>query len=56
MADSLPFLDVEHPATHEYLTAALADQLSGFGIAQLDVSAYKYCLPHNMYCLPHQHA
>jgi len=36
--DSLPFLDVEHPRTHEYLTAALAEQLSRFGITQLDVS------------------
>jgi len=38
VAGSLPFLDVEHPRTHEYLTAALAEQLSGFGITQLDVS------------------
>jgi len=38
VADSLPFLDVEHPRTHEYLTAALAEQLSRFSITQLDVS------------------
>lgn len=38
VAESLPFVDVAHPRTHEYLTTALAEQLSNFGIGQLDVS------------------
>lgn len=35
---SLPFLDVEDPRTHEYLTAAMAPPLAALGVPQLDVS------------------
>lgn len=35
---SLPFLDVEHPRTHEYLTAAMAPPLAALEVPQLDVS------------------
>lgn len=36
--DPLPFLDVEAPQTHEYLTSALADELAGLGRDVLNVS------------------
>lgn len=39
--DPLPFVDVEHADTHEYLTAALASQLTALGVAQLDVAAVR---------------
>ncbi|MGH3556026.1 MAG: RES family NAD+ phosphorylase [Mycobacterium sp.] len=39
--DALAFVDVEHPDTHEYLTAALASQLSVLGVAQLDVAVLR---------------
>ena len=38
VADSLPFLDLEHADTHEYLTAAMAPLLAGLGVPQLDVA------------------
>lgn len=33
----LPFLDVEHPATHEYLTTQIAAPLAALGVGVLDV-------------------
>lgn len=39
--DPLPFVDVEHPQTHEYLTAAIAPQLDALGVTQLDVSSLR---------------
>lgn len=37
----LAFVDVEHPDTHEYLTATLAPQLTALEVAQLDVAAVR---------------
>lgn len=37
----LPFIDIENPATHEYLTAVLAAQLDARGIQQLDTAAVR---------------
>lgn len=39
--DPLPFVDVEHPETHEYLTAAMAHQLEALDVTQLDVSCLR---------------
>lgn len=35
--DSLPFLDVDAPATHSYLTEAMAPVLTALGMPNLDV-------------------
>ncbi|RIR81952.1 RES domain-containing protein [Mycobacteroides abscessus] len=37
LIDPLPFIDIDHPQTHEYLTEAIADELSGLGVSTLDV-------------------
>jgi hypothetical protein len=37
----LPFVDVENPTSHEYLTAVLAPQLQARGIHHLDVAAVR---------------
>lgn len=39
--DPLPFVDVEDPATHEYLTAVMAPQLETLGVTQLDVASLR---------------
>lgn len=41
LEDPLPFLDVEHPATHEYLTTQIASQLAALGVPLLDVAAVR---------------
>jgi hypothetical protein len=41
MRDPLPFLDVEHPATHEYLTSQMASELAALGLSVLDVAAVR---------------
>lgn len=37
IADSLPFVDIDNPVTHEYLSAKLADELVDLGVDVLDV-------------------
>lgn len=37
IADSLPFVDIDSPVTHEYLNAKMADELADLGIETLDV-------------------
>ena len=41
LQDPLPFLDVEHMDTHEYLTTAMAPELVALGIGVLDVAAVR---------------
>lgn len=36
LPDALPFVDVEAPQTHTYLTAAMAPGLAGLGVDALD--------------------
>lgn len=37
IADSLPFVDIDDPVTHEYLSATMADELADLGVQVLDV-------------------
>ncbi|MHA7655157.1 RES family NAD+ phosphorylase [Mycobacterium sp. ML2] len=37
IADALPFLDIDHPVTHEYLNARMAGELADLGVETLDV-------------------
>ena len=37
IVDPLPFIDIDHPVTHEYLNAKMADELAGLGVETLDV-------------------
>lgn len=39
--DPLPFVDVEHPDTHEFLTSSMAPQLDALGVSVLDVPALR---------------
>lgn len=39
--DPLPFVDVEHPDTHEFLTSAMAPQLDALGVSVLDVATLR---------------
>lgn len=39
--DPLPFVDVEDPDTHEFLTSAMAPQLDALGVSVLDVAALR---------------
>lgn len=39
--DPLPFVDVEHPDTHEFLTSAMAPQLDALGVGVLDVATLR---------------
>lgn len=38
LVEPLPFLDVEAPQTHEFLTTELADRLTPLGVTVLDVA------------------
>ncbi len=37
IADALPFVDIDHPVTHEYLNAKMAGELADLGVETLDV-------------------
>jgi hypothetical protein len=37
LADTLPFIDIDDPVTHEYLNAVMADELADLGVETLDV-------------------
>lgn len=37
IADSLPFVDIDDPITHEYLNAKMAEELADLGVEVLDV-------------------
>lgn len=39
--DPLPFVDVEDPDTHEFLTSAMAPQLDALGVSVLDVATVR---------------
>lgn len=39
--DPLPFVDVEDPAIHEFLTSAMAPQLDALGVSVLDVATVR---------------
>jgi len=41
VADALGFLDVEHPATHEYLTTEVALELAALAISVIDVGVIR---------------
>jgi hypothetical protein len=41
LMDPLPFVDVDDPVTHEYLTTVMADELAGFGVDVLDVDTVR---------------
>lgn len=41
LIDPLPFVDVDDPVTHEYLTAVMADELTAFGVDVLDVDTVR---------------
>lgn len=39
--DPLPFIDVDDPTTHTFLTRKMAEQLSALGVSNLDVSTVR---------------
>jgi hypothetical protein len=41
VVDPLPFVDVEHAETHEYLSTEMADELNALGAPILDVGAVR---------------
>lgn len=41
LVDALPFLDVEHEATHEYLTTAVAREMAALSIPLIDVGVIR---------------
>jgi hypothetical protein len=41
LEDPLPFLDVDDPATHTFLTQKMAEQLSALGVGNLDVATVR---------------
>lgn len=41
LVDALPFLDVEHEATHEYLTTAVAREMAALSIPVIDVGVIR---------------